>query len=286
MRSFRQMFSLCLHIKMNIYRSMFKQLSKLISNIRSEMRFSNINFLIRLKNHDKTFYRPTLYTDVEVDILTTENVPYVIIVFISKGLILETRKLQLENGFGSFKFYPKFSHAPITNIIAYYVKSNDDIVSDSVSVSLRDRLPNFVSKACNSWNKIKNFLNFQVNLAVSPTTCKPGENVSVSITSTIFSTVSLLAIDQRVLLLKTGNDLSNNEVFDSLNMYNSFWNNEEIFIDFRPHFRPFWFDTYEMRFEVSYSYAKSGQLLRFGTLRLILIPSTVCESRNHFERHR
>jgi hypothetical protein len=94
-----------------------------------------------------------------------------------------------------------------------------------------------------------------LNLAIAPTTCKPGENVQLTIGSTIQSTVSLLAIDQRVLLLKSGNDLTLDEVYGNLDEYNSqYFGGGDIFegnVLNRQRKRGwFWYETYEMKFEV------------------------------------
>jgi hypothetical protein len=93
----------------------------------------------------------------------------------------------------------------------------------------------------------------KLNLGISPTTCKPGDNVQLTIATTVNSTVSLLAIDQRVLLLKTGNDLSLNEIYDNFDQYNT--NSLGIFdgpfmARRRPFFPWIWYDTYEMKFDV------------------------------------
>lgn len=97
-------------------------------------------------------------------------------------------------------------------------------------------------------------VNFQVNLSLSNKTCKPGENITLSIASTLDSTISLLAIDQRVLLLKTGNDLSSDEIFDDFESYNLNYFGGDILIDraMSPIRRPwFWYPTYEQKFEVT-----------------------------------
>jgi hypothetical protein len=63
---------------------------------------------------------------------------------ISKGIVVLTEKVKIHNSIGSLSFNPKFEFAPTTNIIAYYVNGKNDIVSDTATISLRDRLPNFV----------------------------------------------------------------------------------------------------------------------------------------------
>lgn len=68
--------------------------------------------------------------------------------------------------------------------------------------------------------------------------------------STIKSTVSLLAIDQRVLLLKSGNDLSLSEVYEQLNSYNIMDNVAEILFGGQFLTPWFWPHNYQAYFKV------------------------------------
>ena len=87
---------------------------------------------------------------------------------------------------------------------------------------------------------------------------KPGDDAILKVSSRPHSTVSLLAIDQRVLLLKTGNDLSLDEVFNDFDAYNlnNFGGGPIPFNDFALFRRPFipWphYETYQQKFEVKF----------------------------------
>lgn len=48
---------------------------------------------------------------------------------------------------------------------------------------------------------------------------KPGEEVKLQVKTDADSYVGLLGVDQSVLLLKSGNDLSKDDVFNGLNKY-------------------------------------------------------------------
>lgn len=49
-------------------------------------------------------------------------------------------------------------------------------------------------------------------ISFDKTKAQPGENVNVRVTADPMSTVNLLAVDQSVLLLKSGNDITQEEV--------------------------------------------------------------------------
>jgi hypothetical protein len=68
--------------------------------------------------------------------------------------------------------------------------------------------------------------------------------------STLKSTVSLLAIDQRVLLLKSGNDLSLREVYEELSSYNILDNIAEILFGGQFLTPWFWPNRYQAYFNV------------------------------------
>ncbi|KAL4237869.1 hypothetical protein ACF0H5_002579 [Mactra antiquata] len=61
-------------------------------------------------------------------------------------------------------------------------------------------------------NKFKN----KISLSFDQTTAEPGENVSLSIVTDPMSLVNLLAVDQSVLLLASGNDVTQGDIISSL----------------------------------------------------------------------
>lgn len=52
------------------------------------------------------------------------------------------------------------------------------------------------------------FFLFKVDIKIAPEEVAPGENVNLIITSKPNSYVGLLGVDQRAILLKSGNDIS------------------------------------------------------------------------------
>lgn len=86
-----------------------------------------------------------MYSECEIEIFTTEIVYKVFLIMISKGVVVQSNRVSMRKGKGKLTFTPKFLNAPETDLIAYYVKSNGEVVSDSTRITLRDRLPNSVS---------------------------------------------------------------------------------------------------------------------------------------------
>ncbi|XP_062608191.1 CD109 antigen-like isoform X3 [Saccostrea cucullata] len=93
--------------------------------------------------------------------------------------------------------------APNARIVTYYVRSDGEIVTDSISFNVDGVFQN------------------QVSLSFDKTKAQPGENVNVRVTADPMSTVNLLAVDQSVLLLKSGNDITQEQVIDELKTYDT-----------------------------------------------------------------
>ena len=53
---------------------------------------------------------------------------------------------------------------------------------------------------------------FQVALSYDKATVEPGDNITLDVTTDPLSQVHLLAVDQSVLLMKTGNDITQGDV--------------------------------------------------------------------------
>lgn len=60
----------------------------------------------------------------------------------------------------------------------------------------------------------------QIDVQLSTSQAKPGENLEVSVSTKPNSYVGLLGVDQSVLLLKKGNDIEPSTVFEEIRKYN------------------------------------------------------------------
>ncbi|CRK95539.1 CLUMA_CG009006, isoform C [Clunio marinus] len=146
---------------------------------------------------------PTIGSRVKIQVTTSED--YLRRCFykiMSKGILIESDSIKFRNNKAMLKFTPNFSYAPYSDIIFFFYEHDGFITTRTVRIDFTDKLPNYL------------------NLELSSSNVEPGNEVSLKIQSARRSTVSLMAIDQRVLLLQTGNDIEKNEVFNLLNAYN------------------------------------------------------------------
>lgn len=101
-----------------------------------------------------------------------------------------------------FTFLPTFDYAPKSKIIVYCVRDGA-IVSTSVNADMYDDFKNYIE------------------LDVTPNTAKPGQIVDVNVKSNPNSYIGLLGIDKSCVILRSGNDLAQDEIWNELESFQS-----------------------------------------------------------------
>ncbi|KAL7028449.1 hypothetical protein ACKWTF_005840 [Chironomus riparius] len=152
---------------------------------------------------------PELGEPVYLKIKSGQSVEYVMIHIVSKGVLVETSKVSFDSDENEdndpntvvYSFTPSFSHAPKASILAYYINKNGDFVTTQFNLLLERNLPNY--------------------LKISPATLqvRPAVNINLNIESYIGSTVSLVAMDQRLLLLRDGSNITKQNIIDDIQKY-------------------------------------------------------------------
>ncbi|KAJ8305154.1 hypothetical protein KUTeg_017289 [Tegillarca granosa] len=120
-----------------------------------------------------------------------------------KGNAVKTGYINLQNNLTAYfdiEITPDM--APISKVILYYLEQQSgQIFADSATINVEGTLRNKVS------------LNFNA------TTAKPGECIDLDVSADPNSMVNVLAVDQSVMLLGSGNDISESEVISELSGY-------------------------------------------------------------------
>lgn len=113
-----------------------------------------------------------------------------------RGELLVARTIPLDSVMvHTFKFMSSFAMVPRAKIIVYYVTEGGEIVSERATITFRSQFQNFVK------------------IELSKQRAKPGEDISLTVSTKPNSLVALLGVDQSVNLLKKGNDLDQDEIF-------------------------------------------------------------------------
>lgn len=100
-----------------------------------------------------------------------------------------------------FSFRATFENAPRTHIIVYCVR-DATLVSTKVNLDFYDEFKNYIDLD-------------------APDTAKPGQIVDINVRSNPNAYIGLLGIDKSVLILRSGNDLSRDEIWNEIELYHS-----------------------------------------------------------------
>ncbi|BFZ24492.1 hypothetical protein BsWGS_27530 [Bradybaena similaris] len=141
---------------------------------------------------------------VSFTVKSTEPLNHVVYQVLSRGGIVKTGNIAVNNvPVYTFTITSDPSMAPNARIVVYYVRADGEIVTDSISFDISGAFKN------------------KVSLSVNTTDAEPGDNIRVTVQADPSSTAHLLAIDQSVLLLKSGNDVTADDVYSELKAYDT-----------------------------------------------------------------
>lgn len=134
---------------------------------------------------------PMVNKDIEIEVNSTVPLKYLSYEILGRGDILNAGSVQVGGkSTASFRFLATYVMAPTAHVLVYYAREDGEIVADALDIDLQGTLQNFV------------------DINVAPGEIAPGESVDITITSKPNSYIGLLGVDQRSLLLKSGNDIS------------------------------------------------------------------------------
>lgn len=145
---------------------------------------------------------PTINKDVTVDVSATVPMKYFSYQVLGRGDVIVGGTIPVpDRMLHTFRFPASFAMVPRAKLVVFFVQDDGELVSDSVEIEFGSDLQNFLK------------------VTLSKAESKPGENVDIVVNTNPDSYVGLLGVDQSVLLLKSGNDITSGQVFEELKMY-------------------------------------------------------------------
>ncbi|XP_076446304.1 CD109 antigen-like [Babylonia areolata] len=134
----------------------------------------------------------------------TEGVDTLVYQVMSRGSIVAAGSVSAGGASSATFSLPLQSNmAPNARIVVYYVRADGEIVTDSISFDVDGAFQN------------------KVSVSVNTTEAEPADRVQVTVKAEPQSTAYLLAVDQSVLLLKSGNDITSSQVMEELKSYDT-----------------------------------------------------------------
>ena len=176
----------------------FRGLQYHLGNIDAAMSPSNTFIQISLRTEN-----PTVDKEVELEINATEPLTQLVYEVLGRGDIVLAGAIDIPN-VKTYRFSIPITYkmAPKARVVVYYVrKENSEIVADAVNFD------------------VIGVLRTPVSIKTSVKETKPGAPVNVTVDTKPNAYVGLLGIDQSVLLLKSGNDITQNDVITELETY-------------------------------------------------------------------
>ncbi|KAH9490190.1 hypothetical protein Btru_043914, partial [Bulinus truncatus] len=138
-------------------------------------------------------------SDANIKITGTEAINTLMYEIKSRGSTVDSGSLDL-NGQKEFtyKFNVTPAMAPTAQMLMYYIRNSDEVVADSLAFN------------------VEGIFNNKVSVSFKENETDVNKNVTVELTADPHSQIYVLAVDQSVLLVKTGNDITPKKVKDSL----------------------------------------------------------------------
>ncbi|XP_063245195.1 CD109 antigen-like isoform X2 [Bacillus rossius redtenbacheri] len=147
---------------------------------------------------------PAVNKDVEVVVNSTAPMKYFTYQVIGRGDVLMANTVQVPGQRShKFRFLATYAMAPAAHVVVSYLRDDGEVVADALDIQLDGALQNFV------------------DIDVNPSETGPGKNVDLVVKAKPNSYVGLLGIDQSVLLLKSGNDITEDDVVEELKSYDA-----------------------------------------------------------------
>ncbi|XP_013779799.1 CD109 antigen-like [Limulus polyphemus] len=155
---------------------------------------------------------PVVGQNAEFQVNATEPISQFVYQVMGRGDIIYAQMVKVpEVSTYNFSFPLNHRMAPKARVIVYYVRDeNKEVIADAV---------NF---------EVDGIFRTEVDLSTDVQTTKPGGQIEVQVKTKPNAYVGILAIDQSVLLMKSGNDITQQNVVEELGTYdtgkkNKFW---------------------------------------------------------------
>lgn len=163
--------------------------------------------------------------------MSTEPMKSLSYLVMGRGDVIVSKTIELPSVTShKFKFLASFAMVPRAKLVVFFVTADGEVVSEKATIEFRSDFQNYLK------------------IDMSAVRAKPGEDLQMTISTKPNSLVALLGVDQSVNLLKSGNDLNKDAIFQELEQYE----NAQRFGPWRqPHFGSWHYPAVWSDFDVS-----------------------------------
>ncbi|XP_049537278.1 CD109 antigen-like [Anopheles darlingi] len=148
--------------------------------------------------------QPSIGKDLKFDVCSTKPLKYVAYAVLSRGAVVNGGVVDADNQTCTIITIPSvYAMVPRAKLLVFYMCNDGSVVSSNTTIEYRNIFANHLI------------------LGITNNDVKPGETIDISVKANEESFVGLLAVDQSVLLHKSGNDLNRDCVAKELEAYES-----------------------------------------------------------------
>ncbi|XP_060581969.1 CD109 antigen-like isoform X2 [Ruditapes philippinarum] len=119
----------------------------------------------------------------------------------SRGSIVESGTIPMSNRRQKWTFNVTSAMAPKAKVVIYFVRSDGEVIADVLAVNVQGVFQN------------------KVNIKFNQTSAEPIDKISLDVKADNGSTVHVLGVDKSVLLMATGNDITESQVNKEIRRY-------------------------------------------------------------------
>ncbi|KAI4464831.1 macroglobulin / complement [Holotrichia oblita] len=146
--------------------------------------------------------RPLLGLDIIVLVNCTEPMKYISYELLARGDILKADSLQVDNSkVHRFRLQAVYAMVPVSHLLISYVRENGELISDSLDIETEDRRDT------------------QNEIILSTEETQPENDVDITVLSKPNAYVGILAVDQNINTLRSGYDMSMDDIFNELERF-------------------------------------------------------------------
>ncbi|KAL1497123.1 hypothetical protein ABEB36_008133 [Hypothenemus hampei] len=146
--------------------------------------------------------KPIVNLDVDVVVNCTEPMNFVNYVLLARGDIILTNSFQVDNKkIARFRFTAVHAMVPLSHLIVYYIKSDGELIGDVVDIESDLMFDNFI------------------NIDINTDETEPDLDVELTIRARQNSYIGLMAVDENVLNLRKGYDITLDDISTDLLNY-------------------------------------------------------------------
>ncbi|ERL86830.1 hypothetical protein D910_04233 [Dendroctonus ponderosae] len=175
----------------------YKDLKERISPIPAAVSYGNTFLQASLETE-----KPIVNLDVDILVNCTEPMRYINYVLLARGDVLLSSSFQIDNkNAANFKFTAVHAMVPISHLIVYYIKEDGELVGDVVDIEIDVLFDNFI------------------NIDISTDETEPELDVELTVRARQNSYIGLMAVDENVRTLRSGYDITPQDIAEDLTKY-------------------------------------------------------------------